>query len=110
MRVLVRKVGAAYSHSMKAAPKITSRPATLQESVEKHLREYFAAHHEGQLPPSGLYDRVMPVLEKPLIEMTLRATKGNQIKAARVLGINRNTLRKKIKQLGISLSRIAGDV
>ena len=93
---------------MATAPKLSARQHTLQESVEKHLREYFEAHHEGQLPPPGLYDRVMPVLEKPLIEMTLRATKGNQIKAARVLGINRNTLRKKIKTLAISVSRLSG--
>ena len=57
------------------------------------------------LPPSGLYDRVLKVVEKPLIERTLIATKGNQIKAAKVLGINRNTLRKKIRELDIRIKR-----
>lgn len=66
------------------------------------------AHGQSQLPAPGLYDRVMPLLEKPLIEMTLRATGGNQLKAAHVLGINRNTLRKKIRLLNIDLTRLAG--
>lgn len=82
---------------------------TLQKNVEEHLRSYFAAHSgSGEefgntLPPSGLYDRILPLVEKPLLEMTLRATCGNQIKAAFVLGINRNTLRKKISELGIEI-------
>lgn len=66
------------------------------------------AHAAGQLPLPGLYDRVMPLLEKPLIEMTLRATGGNQLKAAYILGINRNTLRKKIQLLGINIARLSG--
>ena len=74
---------------------------TLQQNVEEHLRNYFAAHSENSLPPSGLYSRILPLVEKPLIEMTLNATGGNQLKAAYVLGINRNTLRKKIMELGL---------
>ena len=76
---------------------------TLQQNVEEHLRNYFAAHGENSLPPSGLYSRILPLVEKPLIEMTLNATGGNQLKAAYVLGINRNTLRKKIMELGVEL-------
>ena len=53
------------------------------------------------VPPTGLYDRVLHEIERPLITMTLNATKGNQIKAAAVLGLNRNTLRKKIRVLDI---------
>ncbi|MEQ1705566.1 MAG: helix-turn-helix domain-containing protein [Rickettsiales bacterium] len=77
---------------------------TLQKDVEEHLRSYFAAHTGGALPPSGLYHRILPLIEKPLIETTLQATEGNQLKAAYVLGINRNTLRKKIAELGIMIT------
>ena len=76
---------------------------TLEKNVEAHLRQYFAAHTGEELPPPGLYDRILPLVEKPLIEMSLRATGGNQVKAAFVLGINRNTLRKKIADLGIDV-------
>lgn len=72
----------------------------LGASVEKHLTEYFAAHKSG-LPASGLYDRIIREVEKPLIVATLEAVNGNQLKAAKVLGINRNTLRKRITSLKI---------
>jgi two-component system, NtrC family, nitrogen regulation response regulator GlnG len=73
-------------------------------SVERHLRDYFAAH-AGELPSSGLYDRVLREVERPLIELTMVATRGNQLRAAEVLGLNRNTLRKKIRGLGIAIGR-----
>jgi two-component system nitrogen regulation response regulator GlnG len=57
------------------------------------------------LPDTGLYDRLLAELERPLIIQTLNATRGNQIKAAAVLGLNRNTLRKKIQSLGIPTGR-----
>ena len=82
----------------------TAQPVTLANSVEAHLKQYFAAHAADHLPPPGLYGRIMPLVEKPLIEMTLRATGGNQVKTAYVLGINRNTLRKKINDLRIDMS------
>ena len=72
----------------------------LAKSVEERLTTYFGAH-DGELPTTGLYDRVIREVERPLITLTLQATRGNQIKAAEVLGVNRNTLRKKIKELGI---------
>jgi len=72
----------------------------LAKSVEERLTTYFGAH-DGELPTAGLYDRVIREVERPLITLTLQATRGNQIKAAEVLGVNRNTLRKKIKELGI---------
>ncbi len=81
--------------------------STLEKSVEAHLRQYFAAHTGDNLPAPGLYDRILPLVEKPLIEMTLRATGGNQIKAAFVLGINRNTLRKKINELAIDVKEVS---
>jgi two-component system nitrogen regulation response regulator GlnG len=76
----------------------------LSASVERHLRDYFNAHADG-LPAAGVYDRVLREVERPLITLTLEATRGNQIKAAHVLGLNRNTLRKKIKDLDIQVVR-----
>ncbi|OIQ85323.1 nitrogen assimilation regulatory protein [mine drainage metagenome] len=76
----------------------------LSATVERHLRDYFAAHADG-LPAAGVYDRVLREIERPLITLTLEATRGNQIKAAQVLGLNRNTLRKKIKDLDIQVVR-----
>ncbi|MDH5187504.1 MAG: nitrogen regulation protein NR(I) [Rhodospirillaceae bacterium] len=74
----------------------------ISHSVEKHLKSYFAAHNNS-LPAAGLYDRVLREVERPLIALTLEATNGNQIKAADVLGLNRNTLRKKIRELDIPI-------
>ena len=74
----------------------------LSGAVERYLRDYFAAH-QNELPSNGVYERVMREVERPLIILTLAATKGNQIKAAEVLGLNRNTLRKKIRDLDIPL-------
>ena len=76
----------------------------LSDSVAHQLKSYFAAH-KGGIPPAGLYDRVLREIERPLISMTLEATNGNQIKAAAVLGLNRNTLRKKIRLLEIQVTR-----
>jgi len=76
----------------------------LAETVARQLKSYFAAH-EGGIPPAGLYDRVLHEIERPLISLTLDATNGNQIKAAAVLGVNRNTLRKKIRILDIPITR-----
>ncbi|TAN45009.1 MAG: nitrogen regulation protein NR(I), partial [Rhodospirillales bacterium] len=77
---------------------------SLSEAVERHLRDYFLAHGDG-LPPPGIYDRILQEVERPLIGMTLEATRGNQIKAAHLLGLNRNTLRKKIRELDIQVVR-----
>ena len=67
-------------------------------------RDYFAAHQD-RLPPNGLYDRVLHEIERPLLSITLAATRGNQVKAAELLGLNRNTLRKKIRELDIQVVR-----
>jgi two-component system, NtrC family, nitrogen regulation response regulator GlnG len=80
------------------------RNESLSEATERHLRQYFIAHRPG-LPSSGLYERVLREVERPLLGITLEATRGNQIKAAELLGINRNTLRKKIRELDIEISR-----
>ena len=76
----------------------------LASAVERHIVDYFAAHR-GTLPASGLYDRVLREIERPLIVATLGATRGNQIRAAHLLGLNRNTLRKKIRELDIPVVR-----
>ncbi|GGF64535.1 nitrogen regulation protein NR(I) [Terasakiella brassicae] len=83
-----------------------SEPDNLSSAIEKHLRSYFDAHGDS-LPPSGLYDRVLKELERPLLSMTLEATNGNQIKSAQLLGLNRNTLRKKIRELNIPITKNA---
>ena len=73
-------------------------------AVAKHLRRYFDLHG-GVLPPAGLYDRILREVEVPLIEIALDATAGNQARCADLLGINRNTLRKKITDLDIRVTR-----
>ncbi len=81
-----------------------AQSASLSGTIERHLQDYFDGHN-GALPPRGLYDRVLRELERPLISLTLSATRGNQVKAADILGLNRNTLRKKIKDLDINIIR-----
>ena len=76
----------------------------LGASVERHLRRYFDLHG-NMLPPAGLYARILKEVEAPLIEIALEATGGNQAKCADLLGINRNTLRKKITDLDIEVTR-----
>ncbi len=80
---------------------------TMSGSVERHLNDYFAGFG-GNLPPPGLYYRVLRDIERPLILAALGATRGNQIRAAELLGLNRNTLRKKIRELDIDLIRHPG--
>jgi two-component system nitrogen regulation response regulator GlnG len=76
----------------------------LSASVARHLKRYFDLHG-GQLPPPGVYQRILREVELPLIEIALDATAGNQAKCADLLGINRNTLRKKITDLDIRVTR-----
>ena len=75
----------------------------LSQTVRLHLDQYFDYHDDG-MPPPGLYQRILREIERPLIQKVLQVTKGNQVKAAEMLGLNRNTLRKKIKELEISVS------
>jgi two-component system, NtrC family, nitrogen regulation response regulator GlnG len=77
-----------------------SNAQTLDQLVREHISRYFLLHDGDE--ESGLYDRMMQIIEKPLIEQVLEQTRGNQVKAAQILGINRNTLRKKIGELGIA--------
>lgn len=116
---LVRRLAALYSEEtigvgvIEAELADASPPAPepdadgLGHSVERQLRTYFSAHGDA-LPAPGLFDRVLREVEKPLIVLTLEATRGNQIRAAEILGLNRNTLRKKIRELNIPVVRGGG--
>jgi two-component system nitrogen regulation response regulator GlnG len=122
---LIRRLAALYPHDVVSAQAIDAeldlgaaaeRPASaapprplpastsISDFMESYLAQYFAAHGD-RLPPEGLYDRVLREVESPLVNATLAATRGNQIKAADLLGLNRNTLRKKIKDLDIRVIR-----
>ncbi|MEX2452185.1 MAG: nitrogen regulation protein NR(I) [Rhodospirillales bacterium] len=116
---LVRRLAALYSQEAIGIEEIEAELANtspltkdneregLDASIEQHLKTYFSAHG-NTLPPPGLYDRILREVERPLISLTLSATRGNQIKAAEILGLNRNTLRKKIRSLNISVLRGSG--
>ena len=74
--------------------------ATLAEAAAGHIATYFHGF-AGALPPDGVYDRLLAEVERPLITACLDATAGNQLKAAKLLGMNRNTLRRKLNDLGL---------
>ncbi|KAF0187340.1 MAG: sigma-54-dependent Fis family transcriptional regulator [Hyphomonadaceae bacterium] len=78
-----------------------------QETIEDLLKPRLAALLANAGPEANVYDQAVAAVERPLIELALQATRGNQIKAAGILGINRNTLRKKLQALGIRAG--AGD-
>jgi two-component system nitrogen regulation response regulator GlnG len=80
------------------------REENLSTAVEHYLSRYFAGF-DADLPPPGLYDRILREVEYPLLYAALAATRGNQIRAADLLGVNRNTLRKKIRDLDIHVIR-----
>jgi two-component system nitrogen regulation response regulator GlnG len=77
---------------------------TLSMAVERHLSDYFKGF-QNTLPPPGLYHRILREIEGPLIGAALAATRGNQIRAAELLGVNRNTLRKKVRDLDLQVMR-----
>jgi len=77
--------------------------APLDEVVASKVREYLREF--GEVAPRNLHARIIQVVEKPLIEAVLERTAGNQLRAAEILGINRNTLRKKITELEIRLPK-----
>jgi two-component system nitrogen regulation response regulator GlnG len=116
---LVRRLAALYPQEIISAAVIEaelSEPAVslglpdalpssdVSGAVERFLAGYFAGFG-ADLPPPGLYHRVLREIEHPLIGAALAATRGNQIKAAELLGLNRNTLRKKIRDLDLQIIR-----
>jgi two-component system nitrogen regulation response regulator GlnG len=118
---LARRLSALYPQETITAPVMESelaQPAvtageerageeSLTAAVERHLARYFAGFADG-LPPPGLYHRILREMEYPLLSAALAATRGNQIRAADLLGVNRNTLRKKIRDLDIQVFRTSG--
>lgn len=97
------EVEAALSGQSSATPR-APEGEKLSASVARHLARYFDLHG-GALPPPGLYDRILREIELPLLEIAMDATAGNQAKCADLLGINRNTLRKKLTDLDIRVTR-----
>jgi two-component system nitrogen regulation response regulator GlnG len=92
-------------------PPTGERPAQLAEEglsafVARHLDGYFRSFG-NELPPPGLYDRILREVERPLVAAALAATGNNQVRAADLLGLNRNTLRKKIRDLDIRMVNLA---
>ncbi|MES2580918.1 MAG: helix-turn-helix domain-containing protein [Pseudomonadota bacterium] len=75
-------------------------PSKLSDAIEESLEDYFR-QLDGQ-PPHAIYDMVLGCVEKPMLEFILNKVGGNQSKAAETLGLNRNTLRKKMAQYGLS--------
>ncbi|MGE3230470.1 MAG: nitrogen regulation protein NR(I) [Hyphomicrobium sp.] len=115
----VRRVGALYTQDTltqqiidqelaevlpKRSASPDAEPKDFSELVERYLAQYFAGFGKD-LPPPGLYDRVIRQVEHPLLSAALAATRGNQIRAAELLGLNRNTLRSRIKALDIRVFR-----
>lgn len=81
-----------------------SLEGSLSQSVAAHVQRYFDLHGTN-LPPSGVYQRILAEFEAPLLEIALVASAGNQAKCAELLGINRNTLRKKLNEHEIEVTR-----
>lgn len=72
---------------------------SIQVAIQSNLEKYF--HDLGEQPASNIYDMVVLAVEKPMLEMVMTRTDRNQSQAADMLGINRNTLRKKLQQHGL---------
>ena len=78
---------------------MTKPPMTLQEAVTSTLEKYFEDLDNTQ--PGLIYDMVLSAVEKPMLEVVMRHAGGNQLRASAMLGINRNTLRKKLTTYGL---------
>ncbi len=79
---------------------------SLEKLVKSKLEVLFQQQKEAQVDLNGLYNVVIEQVEKPLLELALRAYNGNQVKTAQMLGINRNTLKKKIDNYKIRVKKI----
>ncbi|MFZ4403716.1 MAG: helix-turn-helix domain-containing protein [Pseudobdellovibrionaceae bacterium] len=79
---------------------------SLEKLVKSKLEVLFAQQKEAQVDLNGLYNVVIEQVEKPLLELALRAYNGNQVKTAQMLGINRNTLKKKIDNYKIRVKKM----
>ena len=76
-----------------------SRENELSTTVRKVMRQYFK-DLDGE-KASGIYDMVVLAVERPMLEVVMGQAQGNQTRAAELLGLNRNTLRKKLQQHGL---------
>jgi two-component system nitrogen regulation response regulator GlnG len=85
-------------------PPLPGATDSMAAAIDRHIEMIFAGFGRA-LPPDGLYDRMLAELERPLLIRTLAAVRHNQLRAARLLGINRNTLRKKLADLGIEAQK-----
>jgi two-component system, NtrC family, nitrogen regulation response regulator GlnG len=119
---LIRRLAALYPQEVITGPIVESElsepvgqsmpveqsgaPEEISASVERFLSSYFSKFGDD-LPPPGLYHRLLREIEQPLLGAALVATRGNQIRAAELLGLNRNTLRKKIRDLDLRIMRSA---
>lgn len=91
------------AQDLTSAPEPRFADESLQMAIEQYLARYFEGFAPG-LPPDGLHHRLSETVERPLLRATMLAVRGNQIKAAKLLGINRNTLRKRLGDLGLEPS------
>ena len=94
--------------NVEVADLLAQRIAVEAEQVGGAVEAYLSSHFSGfpnGVPPPGLYHRILKEIEVPLLTAALAATRGNQIRAADLLGLNRNTLRKKIRDLDIQVYR-----
>ena len=97
------------TYSFERKSHLTSRPEdsyapapseqSLRECVEKAVTNYFQ-HLDGQ-DVTDVYDMVLSEIEAPMLEVVMKFTRHNQTRAAQVLGLNRGTLRKKLKRYGL---------
>jgi two-component system nitrogen regulation response regulator GlnG len=97
-------VEAALAGAAQAGPSAPAPGETLAQAFDRHLAALFA-RHGAALPPDGLWDRLMEDIEPVALARALDATGGNQLRAARLLGFNRNTLRKKLNDRGVDPHR-----
>jgi two-component system nitrogen regulation response regulator GlnG len=102
--ITARDIGEGLGSAAREGAAQTDETGSFEAAVARRLAAEFAAASPG-LPAAGLYDRLLAEVERPLIAQALQATRGNQIRAAAVLGINRNTLRKKMQSLGLRTGR-----
>ncbi len=98
-------VDAVLGQPARSAVPPAAAPDTLGAAAAEHIGRYFSSFG-SVLPPDGVYDRLLAEVERPLILACLDATGGNQLKAAKLLGINRNTLRKKLDDLAIDVGAV----
>ncbi len=79
---------------------------SLEKLVKSKLEVLFAQQQEAQVDLNGLYNVVLEQVERPLLEIALKAYNGNQVRTAQMLGINRNTLKKKIDNYKIKVKKL----